>query len=301
MTGNDGAPDEPNPNGPDRPDDLSADELAAAFHRRSDSSAADWMRPREGRRANAILLAHADEQVPADPDGPLYGPLAQGLALGALRALSTPDLWNTLSAVGSDGAARRGLLTAWGIEGADDWFTTMTSLIGLTEFIETESMLDSRAKSIARGGFSPSQFEEVWRDWLTDHDYDDDAYEATHERLAAITAVDEILCDSGLLAPGGHVGTVGGYSLTWAVYLARLGVTAGYCTQTQAAELILTARDRAAQVFASWTEFAVSAVGGSLLHEDIAGFVDLRRTAATLLTVDHSPWRALPFPVGDIG
>ena len=150
MTDDEGTPDQPNPNGPDkRPDDLSADELAAAFHRRSDSGAADWMRPREGRRANATLLAHADKQVPADPDGPLYGPLAQGLALGALRALSTPDLWNTLSAIGSDGAARRGLLTAWGIENTDDWFTTMTSLIGLTEFIETESMLDARAVSIA--------------------------------------------------------------------------------------------------------------------------------------------------------
>ncbi|HNP55593.1 MAG TPA: DUF1266 domain-containing protein [Gordonia sp. (in: high G+C Gram-positive bacteria)] len=302
MTDDEGTPDQPNPNGPDkRPDDLSADELAAAFHRRSDSGAADWMRPREGRRANATLLAHADKQVPADPDGPLYGPLAQGLALGALRALSTPDLWNTLSAIGSDGAARRGLLTAWGIENTDDWFTTMTSLIGLTEFIETESMLDARAVSIARGGYSPSQFEEVWHDWLADHDYDDEAYEATQDRLAAITAVDEILCDSGLLAPGGHVGSIGGYSLTWAVYLARLGATAGYSTEAQAAQMILSARDRAAQIFASWTEFAVSSVGGALLHEDITGFVQLRRIAATLLTVDHSPWRALPFPVGDIG
>ena len=157
------------------------------------------------------------------------------------------------------------------------------------------------AVSIARGGYSPSQFEEVWHDWLADHDYDDEAYEATQDRLAAITAVDEILCDSGLLAPGGHVGSIGGYSLTWAVYLARLGATAGYSTEAQAAQMILSARDRAAQIFASWTEFAVSSVGGALLHEDITGFVQLRRIAATLLTVDHSPWRALPFPVGDIG
>lgn len=282
-------------------DVFSAADLEAAFHRDSSLGLADWIRPGAGRRANEALLAHADTQVPADPDGPLYGPLAQGLALGALRALAASDQWNTLRAIGSAAAARRGLLTAWGIEESEDWLATMTSLTALTEFTETEAMLDARALSIARGGYSPSQFERVWRSWLTDHDYDDDAYEATHERLAAITAVDEILCDSGLLAPGGHVGTVGGYSLTWAVYLARLGVTAGYCTQAQAAQMILTARDRAAQVFASWTEFAVSAVGGSLLHEDIAGFVDLRRTAATLLTVDHSPWRALPFPVGDIG
>ena len=38
--------------------------------------------------------------------------------------------------------------------------------------------------------------------------------------------------------------------------------------------------------------FAVSSVGGALLHEDITGFSQLRRIAATLLTVDHSPWRA---------
>ncbi len=85
------------------------------------------------------------------------------------------------------------------------------------------------------------------------------------------------------------------------MYLARLGATAGYSTEAQAAQMILSARDRAAQIFASWTEFAVSSVGGALLHEDITGFVQLRRIAATLLTVDHSPWRALPFPVGDIG
>ena len=222
MTDDEGTPDQPNPmvrtSGPTTSAPTSWPRRSTVEATAAPPTGCGW----EGRRANATLLAHADKQVPADPDGPLYGPLAQGLALGALRALSTPDLWNTLSAIGSDGAARRGLLTAWGhrehrrLVHDDD-------LADRADRVHRDRVDARRPRGVDRTRrIPPSQFEEVWHDWLADHDYDDEAYEATGPPRGVITAVDEILCDSGLW-PREARRVDRGYSPTWAVYLARPG------------------------------------------------------------------------------
>ncbi|GED99136.1 DUF1266 domain-containing protein [Gordonia crocea] len=289
---------------PDPDDAFSAADLAAAFGRDSAGGDLGWVRysaaEAVGSRADRRgLAAHATATIPVDPDGPLYGELAQGLALGALGAAGGATPWNAVRETGTSAySVRIDLEQVWGIHGAQDWFAVVASMIGLQEFVEAEAMLVARAPAVASGDYRAEDFDDLWRRWLIDHDYGGDAYDGTHHRLAEVTAVDEYLRGCGLLAPDGCVETIAGYTFGWAVRLARCGVQAGYAEAAEARQMILTARDSAARIFASWTEFAVSAVAGTLLHHTI-DWDDVRAAAATLLAVDHSPWRALPFPLSD--
>ncbi|MFT3901181.1 MAG: DUF1266 domain-containing protein [Gordonia sp. (in: high G+C Gram-positive bacteria)] len=279
------------------------DDLAASLRMDPASTGADvgWVRPAQQPRIDrSALVDHALADVPADPDGPLYSHLAQGLALGGLTAVATETPWNSLRDLALPAYQLRvELERIWGIHNAEDWFAVMASMIGFQEFSEAEAMLDARGEAVARGGYTPDDYDGLWRQWLIDRDFDADVYEGTHERLATVTAVDDWLRDCGLLAPDGHVGTIAGYAIEWAVRLARAGHVAGYADEAEAVQMILTARDSAARIFASWTEYAVSVVAGTLLHHD-GGWDTIRTAVATLLTVDHSPWRALPFPLSDL-
>ena len=67
----------------------------------------------------------------------------------------------------------------------------MTSLIGLTEFIG-DRVDARRPRGVDRAADTTVAIEEVWHDWLADHDYDDGRTRQRRDRLAAITAVDEI-------------------------------------------------------------------------------------------------------------
>nr|WP_249361947.1 DUF1266 domain-containing protein [Gordonia araii] len=218
----------------------------------------EWVRPVTGeqRAERALLAERAGHAIPVDPGGPLYGGLAQGLALGAFDAYAAGAPWNSLRESGApDHAVLTGLDREWGIRSGEDWFATAASTIGLREFTDADEQL-------------------------------------------ARTRVDDDLRRVGLLPPGGRVDTLAGYSLAWSVRLARLGAQAGLGDPDEAAQMMLAARDTAARVFASWTEFACSVLAGKLVYEDVDRD-DLLGGAATLLTRDHSPWRALPFPISD--
>ncbi|MFT4199723.1 DUF1266 domain-containing protein [Gordonia sp. (in: high G+C Gram-positive bacteria)] len=287
--------------GPDAGDEFA--DIAAAFRASADDASGDigWVRTTDQPRvAGAALAEHAARDIPVDPDGPLYGHLAQGLALGALSAVGAGAPWNSLTDVGLPAYMMRiELEQTWGVHDSEDWFASMASMIGGQEFVEAEAMLDARSAAVARGDYRPDDHDDLWRQWLIDHDYDAEVYEGTRERLAQVNVVDDRLRDCGLLAPGARVTTIAGYVIAWSVRLARGGVVAGYAPPGEAVHMIMAARDSAARIFGSWTEFAVSCVAGTLLHHNI-GWDELRGSVATLLSVDHSPWRALPFPLSDL-
>lgn len=240
------------------------------------------------------LLAYADAEIRHDPAGPLYGRLAEGMALGAVTAVVTGAPWNSLHDDSiSTYQLRIDMGRIWAIHDAQKWFDNVTALIGGRAFSELEAILAARIDAGLTGHASVADTDEAWRDWLIRHDYDAEAYEQTRTLIEPIHAAEARLRPD-FLADDEIVSSAAGFSLGWAVRVAGWGVQSGYGNRPEALSMIHAARTRAAEVFDSWCEFAASAALGTLVCQN-TDWPALRRATASLLTAAHSPWVALDF------
>ncbi|MER5770513.1 DUF1266 domain-containing protein [Streptomyces sp. NPDC001985] len=258
----------------------------------------EWLaaRVRSGGPARIGLLTHGG--------GPLHGPLAHGLAVGAHLAVLNGLVWNQLGTVYEEYALDIARLEhPWRIGNRAGYEQVLSSLMATRLIGRThESALRLRRSLAARLGRTPSSAE--WReaaalDRARRGVSDADAAES-EEALGRIEKYEELLRAEGVLAPGARVDSLAAFDHGRAVNVVRLALGARYCDPAQAEQSVLRIGALARQAYGSWEEFALGYALARLIHfddEDASGTVR-RETLAQhrVLTRDPAgPYRNIPW------
>ncbi|MEW2067970.1 DUF1266 domain-containing protein [Streptomyces sp. NPDC007346] len=258
-----------------------------------------WLKADEhsGGHEHGVLLT--------DNGGPLYGPLAHGLALGAHLAVTNGLVWNRLGAAYEDYATDRARLRSpWGIPHRAEYRDRLASLMKnqLVGRVQ-ETVLRTRHTLTARLGRTPVR--EEWSDAVArafaTRDADDRAL--AERSLHHIALYEDRLRAEGVLAPDGRVDTLAAFDLGRAVNVVRLALGARYGDPREAEQDVLRLGELARESYASWADFSLGYLMARLVHraEDDgpeAAEPTYRQSLAEhrILTEDPtSPYRNIPW------
>ncbi|WP_097986653.1 DUF1266 domain-containing protein [Streptomyces sp. f150] len=240
-----------------------------------------------------------------DSGGPLHGPLAHGLALGAHLAVTNGLIWNRLGAAYENYATDRARLRRpWGIQHRAEYRDRLTSLkrnqlVGRVQ----EAVLRARQTLAARTGRTPAR--EEWAEAVgrafTARDADDRAL--AERSLQWISLYEDKLRTDGALAPDGRVDTLAAFDLGRAVNVVRLALGARYTDPYEAEQDVLHLGELARSAYSSWPDFSLGYLMARLVHraEDDgpeAAEATYRQSLAehrTLTQDPASPYRNLPW------
>ncbi|WP_124272080.1 DUF1266 domain-containing protein [Streptomyces sp. ADI96-02] len=260
------------------------------------------------RRLRAWLKAEARSGGPregvllTDAGGPLRGPLAHGLALGAHLAVHNGLVWNRLGAVYQDYATDRARLSRpWGVEHRAEYRGRLDSLMKyrLVGRVQ-ETVLRTRCALAARLGRAPAV--EEWSE-AVDRAFAGragaDRAEAA-EALRRVVRYEERFRADGVLAPDGRVDTLAAFDLGRAVNVVRLALGARYGDPREAEQDVLRLGELARRAYPSWAAFSLGYLLARLVHCDDAdaGERAYRDSLAQhrVLTEDPaSPFRNIPW------
>ncbi|GAB2784799.1 DUF1266 domain-containing protein [Streptomyces daliensis] len=249
--------------------------------------------------------------------GPLHGPVAHGLACGALMSVKNGSYWNSVAWHGTGYDDEVYLLKRWwGVTTREKWLTYLEELLrgdmvsGAWEFV-----LKVR-DTLARASRTDTVSVAKWRD-VTEH--------LARERLAETLAsrdgppdtsvMDEIkrlqgligkimryearFRADGLLPEDGYVRSVLAWDHGRASGMARWGLGARFGELWETEQALLRAGRVSQASYDSWEEFSRGYVLGRCLHFDDEEFGDWYTEmldAHRILTTDPaSPWLNLPF------
>ncbi|MEU3003992.1 DUF1266 domain-containing protein [Streptomyces sp. NPDC007020] len=240
-----------------------------------------------------------------DSGGPLHGPLAHGLALGAHLAVTNGLIWNRLGAAYQDYATDRARLRSpWGIQHRAEYRDRLASLMRnqLVGRVQ-ETVLRTRHTLAARTGRTPSH-----QEWAEAVDRAFTARDAEDRVLAGrsshwITLYEDRLRADGALAPDGRVDTLAAFDLGRAVNVVRLALGARYTDPYEAEQDVLRLGELARSAYRSWPDFSLGYLMARLVHraEDDgpeAAEATYRQSLAehrTLTQAPASPYRNLPW------
>lgn len=155
-----------------------------------------------------------------------------------------------------------------------------------------QMVLDRRGRGTGR---------RAWQDaivaWCGERDISEQTVREVVDLSEAVLRYEARFRADGLLPPDGRVESVFGYDFGRAVNMARWGLNAGYCDAEEAEKSVLTAGQRAHQVYASWQEFSAGYVLGRMLRFDEGEFGEWYERSLTghrVLAEDPgSPWRRM--------
>ncbi|MFI2208513.1 DUF1266 domain-containing protein [Streptomyces sp. NPDC020141] len=218
-------------------------------HRRAWRSA----RERSGGPPGGRLLTHGG--------GPLHGPLARALALGAHLAVHNGIVWNQLGAVYQDyGTDVARLRNPWGVHHRAGYARVLEAL--------TENRLSGRAEEYVlrarrtlaeRLGRAPVYGE--WADAVSRTLAGRGAHGAeaaeAGQALRRIAGHEARLRTEGLLAPDGRIDSLAAFDHGRAVNVVRLALSARYCDPGEAERAVLEIGARARRAYGSWAEFSL--------------------------------------------
>ncbi|MFJ6698136.1 DUF1266 domain-containing protein [Streptomyces sp. NPDC091272] len=253
---------------------------------------------RTGAQLGGRLLTHSG--------GPLHGPLAHGLALGAQLAVHNGLVWNQLGAAYEDYATDIARLRSpWGVHNRADYRETLdalltTRLVGRVQ----ESVLHTRRRLVRRLGRTPSYQEWSAAVSSTLHAHDASAAELAEadNTLRAVVRYEERFRADGALAPEGRVDTLAAFDLGRAVNVVRLALGARYITPPEAEQAVLTLGEAARTAYTSWAGFSLGYALTRVLHFDQDGAEIAERkyqeslAQHRILTQDPtSPYRNIPW------
>ncbi|MEW1725128.1 DUF1266 domain-containing protein [Streptomyces sp. NPDC093109] len=246
-------------------------------------------------------------QLLTDGGGPLHGPLAHGLALGAHLAVHNSLVWNRLGAAYIGYATDISWLRApWRVTRRAEYRQTLDSLLA-AQLVgrATESVLGTRRTLARRLGRPPSLRE--WYDGATGAAAQRGA---SHADMAEVDALlwrvvryeDRFRAD-GVLAPDARIDTLAAFDLGRAVNVVRMALGARYCDPAEAERAVLRIGEAARKAYGSWPEFSLGYGLARLIgyHEDDAedeNRVTYEETLAQhrVLTRDPaSPYRNIPW------
>ncbi|MFD3513374.1 DUF1266 domain-containing protein [Streptomyces sp. NPDC058657] len=209
---------------------------------------------RNGRTHRAgRLLTHSG--------GPLHGPLAHGLALGAQLAVHNGLVWNQLGAAYEDYATDiRRLRNPWRVSNRADYRRTLEALLS-TQLVGhlQEYVLRTRLGLVGKLGRAPA--EEEWKDAVTTslraRGTDAEDLAEALGTLRCVVRYEARLRADGALAPHGRVDTLAAFDHGRAVNVVRLALGARYITPPEAEEAVLRIDERARRAYGSWADFSL--------------------------------------------
>ncbi|MEV7375091.1 DUF1266 domain-containing protein [Streptomyces sp. NPDC090301] len=241
------------------------------------------------------LLTHAG--------GPLHGPVAHALALGAHLAVLNGLVWNGLGAQYEDYPTDVSRLRRpWAVHHRADFRDKLRILIA-TRLVGRvpESVLGIRRTLTARLGTAPAGEEwaaAVAAAFERDDRHGEDRAEAA-EFLRRITHYEERFRADGLLPPDGRVDTLAAFDHGRAVNVVRLALGARYCDPREAEESVLKVLEPARRAYRSWEEFSLGYLLARLIHFDEGDPEPMYRESAavhrTLTRDPASPYRNIPW------
>ena len=230
-----------------------------------------------GRR-RAWLKAHARSGGPqggrllTHRAGPLHGPVAHGLAVGAHLAVHNGLLWNDLGAAYEGyGTDRARLRDPWGVMNRAAYQETLEALLA-TRLVgrRHESVLRIRHALAGRLGRTPTAPE--WSASLTEaltrrRSTPSDAAEA-HEAMRLVVTYEDRFRADGVLGAGERVDTLAAFDHGRAVNVVRLALGARLCDPREAEQAVLRIGALAGQAYGSWAEFSLGYSLARVVHFD---------------------------------
>nr|WP_254879110.1 DUF1266 domain-containing protein [Streptomyces sp. NA04227] len=256
--------------------------------------------------------------------GPLEGPLAHGLACGALLFVNGGHLWNSLAFHGSGYTeARKSLRTWWGVHSRQQWLGHLNRLLaadmvsGAWEFVL--GIRHSLARSYA-GPIDVAHWREVAERELRHHAAQTEVrlgpegvtrveptgtaelegqVKGVKRLIGRIARYEARFRADGLLAENAYVRTVEAWDHGRASGMARWGVAARFGTVPEAETAVLAVSESCRANYRSWEDFAAAFVLGRCLHfddEEFGSWYQDMVTAHHVLTTDPaSPWLTVPW------
>ncbi|MFE7571779.1 DUF1266 domain-containing protein [Streptomyces sp. NPDC057539] len=255
-------------------------------------------------RADAKSGGPRQNRLITHTGGPLHGPLAHGLALGAHLAVNNGIVWNQLGAAYLDyetDIAR--LHRPWHVGNRAAYRQTLdalmaTRLIGRTH----EFVLRTRLGLAERLKRTPSQRE--WSEAVTAalnrRGASEDESAETGESLLRVVRYENRFRADGILAPDARIDTLAAFDHGRAVNVVRLALGARYCDPYEAEQAVLRIGELARRAYGSWEEFSLGYALTRLIHFDADDDSDVRYQESLdhhrVLTQDPaSPYRNIPW------
>jgi hypothetical protein len=245
--------------------------------------------------------------------GPLQGPVAHGLACGALLCVSNGSLWNAMGWHGTGYVGERKRLREW-------WeITTPAALANAVETLLAGRMSSPvwgfvlgvrRGLALDYGGVvEVDHWRQVTARVLRSRAAEgpEPLSEAEAEAMAAgaqrligrIVRYEARFRADGLLAEGRFVHSVEAWDYGRASKMARWGLGARFCTLEEAEQAVVRAGRVSRINYRSWEDFSAGYILGRCLHFDEEEFGDWygeMLDAHRILTTDpDSPWLNIPF------
>lgn len=255
--------------------------------------------------------------------GVLSGPVAHGLALGALLCVNNGSLWNAMGWHGTGYPSERSRLREWwGIRSREDWQHQTRTLLACEASSSTWTFVLSVRRSIARNfgghvdvGYWRQTVAQVLRsgvegrtvlgpDGVTRTEPIPEAesealIEGTQRLIGRITRYEARMRADGVLDENRYVTSVDAWDLGRASKMARWGVGARYATVQEAEAVVVEAGRSASLSYRSWQDFSAGYILGRSLHfdeEEFGEWYESMISAHRILMSDPgSPWLNLPF------
>ncbi|WP_031510300.1 DUF1266 domain-containing protein [Streptomyces megasporus] len=243
------------------------------------------------------------------------GPVARGLACGALLCVNNGSLWNAMGWHGTGfGGERRRLEEWWGITTREEWMSAQERLLkGEMSNFAWEFVLEVR-RAIAREYGGPVEIDH-WRQ-VVGRVVRDRAEQAAaqgaeglpdpgaeirrlQQLIGRIVRYEARFRADGLLREGEYVTSVLAWDYGRASKMARWGLGARFCDVTEAESAVVRAGRVSRVTYKSWEAFSAGYILGRCLHFDDEEFGDwyenMLRAHQILTTDPESPWRTIPW------
>ncbi|MFT4199724.1 DUF1266 domain-containing protein [Gordonia sp. (in: high G+C Gram-positive bacteria)] len=256
--------------------------------------------------AAAMAADYTDAAIPVDPDGPLYGMLAQGLALGApLTIMGSHTPWNSVRDCGDYDTddCRELLMEVWGLPTEERWLEVIGQLVD-GEYGNGEAYWAVRARTMARRRLGVSMVDDdTWRAQIDEMFAEPEQRKYVDPISSAIEQVhvaENQMRAAHVLDADEQVEHCEAYDYTRAVAVARWGVRYGWGTPSVVPNVAVAVARRASYDYSSWRGYALGwDLGRIVTYPDTWGrrFAESIAALRPLLDSPASPWNNQPFPV----
>ncbi|MEV1008867.1 DUF1266 domain-containing protein [Streptomyces sp. NPDC049881] len=258
----------------------------------------------------------AEDQLKTLWNGPRSGPLAHGMACGALLMVNNGAPWNQLGWQSGGYSEERALLRRWwGVGGRAEWQRVQQRLLRCEVISPAwEFVLRVRQAMILEYGAvpGPAQWRETTERVVLSRTADvvdrtgkppgfdlDADIALVQDVIGRVLRYEARFRADGLLDQGACVRSVVSWDLGRASCMARWGLGARYSSVAETEAAVLRTGAVARQAYRSWSEFAMGYVLGRCLHFDSEGFGDwyteMREAHRILSTHQESPWLSVPW------
>ncbi|MFT3717075.1 MAG: DUF1266 domain-containing protein [Gordonia sp. (in: high G+C Gram-positive bacteria)] len=275
--------------------------LLDSFRKGSSSADDDYTASTPEEIDAAIRRDYSEFTCDSLPHGPLYGPLAQGLAVICPLSVSHGGWWNSLKSVGHHNAAEG--LELYGATDPESWMEILNRLVNASWGDSVAYHATAIRTRYKRARDLPTITD---ADWAAALDAEAQRLEAPADYAAAlresipgIRHAEDRGRQSQLLGADEEAEALDGYDFMRAGAVAKWGVNVGWGEEHVVANVAMICRDAASQLYTGWREYAIGCnVGRIVTYPDTwgNGIADSLLMMRPLLDNPESPWNNIPFP-----